>query len=243
MICAPFPEPKFRTNVQQTGDAAFLNSIANAEGVREFVGGEGMIDVAELLTRSIALATDKGAIIFEWKSPGVYCFHTMFVKEGRGRHAFEAASNAAEWMFTRTDALELHTYTPFDNPKATPPRSFGFRFWFKGEAADYYRLNVNDWATHAPNLETYGKWFHDNLIAAGRHNPHPEIASHDRFAGMAAAMATRGQVEKGVALYNIWAMTAACPPVRIINREPFEIDIGDALLRVGNEEAEILECR
>lgn len=243
MICSPFPAPRLKTEVSQTHDASYINEIANAPGVREFVGGTGLIDVTMLLESSVALATDKGVIVLEWRSPGVYCFHTMFLPEGRGRHAFEAASNAAEWMFTRTDALELHTYTPFDNPKATPPRSFGFRFWFKGQDADFYRLNVNDWATNAPNLETYGRWFHEQLKAAGQTQSHADLAANDRFAGMAAAMALRGQERKAVALYNIWALTAGFYPARIISEDPFEIDTGDAIWRIVGEQAEIVSCQ
>lgn len=180
----------------------------------------------------------------------------MFLPEGRGKHAYMCARAAAEFMFVHTDAFELHTYSPHENPASKPPRSFGFRYWFTLQDADYYRLNVMDWAAHERNLDRYGRWFHDNLEAAkeamGSEIPaHEEIPANNRFAGLAAVLAVHGRPKKALGLYNIWALTAGFEPARIVDgplatvkddNTPWVIHTGDAVWQVKDKQVEILKC-
>lgn len=238
----PFPSG-YRTGLKQTKDVEFLNDLANDPDVFPYINyvGEGPADLSGVLERSIALATEHGAIIFEIKSPIAACFHTMFRKEGRGKHAYLAARDAAEMMFTETSITELHTYTPFSNPTATPPRTFGFKEWFDGKDAAFFRLNVMDWATKAPNLVKYGQWFHENLERYKEEPLHDPDPANDRYAGLACACALRGQIMKGVGLYNMWAMTAGYHPARLLDENT--IDTGDAVWRVRDGTPELLKCQ
>lgn len=53
-------------------------------------------------------------------------FHTVFTPEGRGREAFLAAIEFADYVFD-TGLQLLMTYEVESNPKSSPPLSFGFK--------------------------------------------------------------------------------------------------------------------
>lgn len=231
-------------------DFDHLNAIVNAPGVREHMRfeGDGAQDLSVLEGRALFLAAEYGFMVFEPRAQGVYMFHTAFLPGHRGRYARDVSRAAFEFMFLRTDALELHTYRPHENPSAKPPRSYGFRRWFSGPGEDFFRCHLFDWARNAPSLEQWGAWFHDRLEAAkakqGAAVPtHAEDRANDRYAGLGLGMVKHGQPVKGVNAYNQWALTAGYHPVQIINSDPLVLDTGDAVVRVQNNRIDFLLCR
>lgn len=241
------PASKFDGIVEVSTDVAFLNKIANTEGVREHIGAKdaGYVDLAPLLDRSIALVTEGGFYIFERKTFTTYEFHSAFLPEYRGKHAYMAARAACEHMFLKTPAIELHTRTPHDNPTATPPKTFGFREWFTDKENTFYRLHIMDWARKAKTLESWGEWFHDCLEdmrqRRGINEPlHDHDPNNNRYAGLTIGMVRGEQPEKGVVSYNHWACTAGYEPAQLLGKYPTTIFTGDAVVRYADNMMEFI---
>ena len=203
--------------VRQDFTAEFLNSVGNDPSVRPYIGNpdSGPVDVSNLLDTSVFLVTDHGGFVFHKLNPGYYCLHTMFLPEGRGKHVAAAARDAFMWMFCRTDAEEIVTYSPKARRASRPPRSMCWRNWYEAREYDGYRLALMDWASNAPGLPAWGEWFHHTPEAAkteqGSPVPvpaHEHDPANDRFAGMATAMCFHNQPHKGAYHYNRWAQVA-----------------------------------
>jgi hypothetical protein len=230
-------------------DAEHLNAIMNADGVREFLKlPDGVDDISPLIGRCLFLASEHGFVMFEPKAPGCYTFHTAILPASRGRDGYKLCRSACEYMFTRTDALELHTHTPHDNPAAKPPKTFGFLPWFSSKTDDFYRLHIMDWARKASNLDALGEWFHEALETAKEAQgatveAHDHDPANNRYAGLACALVIAGDPAKAVWAYNHWAMTAGYFPIRWTGSHPIEIDTGDAVIRFADNEAEFVQCR
>ena len=229
-------------------DADHLNAIMNADGVREFLKlPDGFDDVTPLLDRGLFLANEHGFLMIQAKAPQCYEFHTAILPASRGRAGYALTRAAAEFMFLRTDCVELHTFTPSDNPAAVPPKTFGFQPWFDRPDGTYYRAHIMDWARKAPNLEKWGAWFHESLESAkeaqGATIPaHDEDRANNRYAGLACAMIANGSAAKAVWAYNHWATTAGYHPVTLTSHDPVEFDTGDAVIRFRDNVAEFLSC-
>lgn len=236
--------------VRQDWTADYINKIANHPNVRPFIGMPeiGELDFEQISHRAFFLVTDHGGFIFDRIDPGYYCLHTMFLPEGRGKHVARAAQAAAFWMFCRTDATEIVTYSPKDRPLTRPPRSMGWRNWFEGKQYNAYRLSLMDWASNAPELSEWGEWFHTVLKQAKKEQnseipAHEDDPANDRFSGMAAAMAYYGQPFKAVYYYNRWAQVAGYDLVLLESEDPVRINAMDAIWTVKSTEVEIETCQ
>lgn len=231
-------------HVSQDFDA--LNAIAQADGVRESVQMPDNGDLRQIADRAVFLMGDGGFIAFLPTSPNCWEFHTCFLPGKRGRNAHRAARAAAEWMFMRTDALELHTLAP--TPAARPPRSFGFKPWFNDARGETHRLHILDWAKRAPSLEAWGAWFHDELDAAKEKHgasveAHDEDRNNNRYAGLALGMVKFGNAAKAEWAYNAWAMAAGYVPMTLLDVDPVRVDTGDAVIRYDGQNMEFEQCR
>ncbi len=249
MSALTFPPPKMTNTVSPCRDADHINAIMNADGVREFMklsDDEG--DVTGAMGRVSFLANEHGFFAIDPKAANCYEFHSAILPASRGRDGYKLARSACEFMFLNTDAVELHTFTPNDNPTATPPKSFGFREWFKNKEGTFYRAHIMDWAKNAPNLESWGEWFHQSLEAAKEAHgatidAHDDDRVNNRYAGLACALIAAGNEHKGIWAYNHWATTAGYHPVELISVDPIEINTGDAVIRFHDNNAEFISCQ
>jgi len=231
----------------QPEDIDRLNEIANHSAVFPFIGGgENAIDLTAAFDLHRIYISEHGAIMFFNTGGGVYSFHTMFLPEGRGRHALKVAKHAAQDMFTATNAMELVTLTPDNAPHARPPLTFGFRPWFKSRHGQMYRLNVLEWIMKARACREMGQEFHDKLEAARpniEHEEHEDDAVHDGYVGASCLMSLAGNVDKALMIYNSWAACAGYAPAFVVERSPLRVDTGDAIWTIRSGILEVETCQ
>lgn len=67
---------------------------------------------------NVCLMNDHGGFLFLQFSPGQYDVHTVFLPEGRGKRALDAALEAKAIMFNDFHARRLITFVPHDNEPA-----------------------------------------------------------------------------------------------------------------------------
>ena len=246
--------------IERTFDAAWFNGICNLPGVRPTLGGQGPVDVSEIIgnPNNYALRTAYGGFILMNYGAGFYSVHTQFAAEGRGRHAIEAMMAGLDFMFTRTDCMRIHSHCPDNNPAALALAKAGnARLWFRREIepqlgpGQTVSWDVFDWPNNAPDLEAEGAEFHaacDAAIASLGLPPHPEDKTHDRYVGAAVRMCKRGHPRKGVALYNMWAQAAGYSPVALLSENPVVVDCGEPgilnlVLALNGERMEAVTCQ
>lgn len=241
--------------IRRTMNATLFNEVCNHPEVRPWLGGEGVLDVTPLLGNpgNYGLFGEGGGFILEARPAASYEVHSQFVPEGR-KHSFEAMRAGMDYMFTRTNALQLTTFLPDNNPAARGlALKGGFREWFRRETTPLgpgaqARIDIDDWIANAPELETDGERFHDALEAAktqaGSSLPvHAHDAIHERYVGAAYRMFSRGQCQKGQAIYNRFAANSGYAPIRLLSEAPPVVDAVDAIVGLENGEIEVLQCR
>lgn len=243
--------------LRRTMNAARLNELANHPEIRPFMSpSEGPLDVSALALdpRTVLLEAEHGTFLMQPILPATYEGHAMFLPEGRGPPMLEAARAMFRFMFTQTDCLEILTKCPDDNDPAKNASAYlGFheRFrredaWRPGVGISYRVLSVDDWFLQDPECQAEGQAFHtlleESKRAIGSQLPvHPEDLAHDRAVGAAILMAKAGQIEKGVGLYNRWAIFAGYETIAVI--APNVVDVRDAIVGVRNGQMEVLLCR
>lgn len=243
--------------ITRTMDATFLNGVANHPQVRPFIGGgEHELDLTGLCCNpaNIVLVTEAGGWVLQARLPGVYELHTMFLPEGRGSAYFAAAREALNYVFTRTDALEILTRCPDDNGPARMAASMmGFRerfrregVWHTGAGVSFQALTLHEWVMRDRDALKAGRDFHEALEAAKRAQgstlpDHPDDEAHDRAAGAAYLMIQRGQTAKAVGWYNLWAIFAGYVTIEALS--PTVVDIRDAIVEVRDGRMGVLRCQ
>lgn len=211
---------------------AFLQGIANDPRVFPAVSVPDMasIDFTGAWPACIGVEFDTGGWVFHRSEPGVYEVHTLFLP--KSRQVREKAREAALFMFTCTDAVELLTKVPADLPHAKAlALASGFRFIYRRREAwpreggavdvDYFRMTLDEWIVGNPILEGLGHWFHDQL---GEAKDHADCPVHDAYAGFAMVCGRQDRTAKGAAVYNRWARFNGFAPLRVV----------DGAVRVGN---------
>lgn len=233
--------------IAQTEDIDRLNEIANHSAVFPFIAQDkNPIDLTKAFELHRTYISEFGAIMFYNTGGGTYSFHTMFLPEGRGRHALKVAKHAAQDMFTATNAMELVTLTPDNAPHARPPLTFGFRPWFQSKHGQMFRLNVHDWIMKARACREMGEVFHDKLHEMKAEldaEEHEDDAVHDHYVGASCLMSLAGNVDKALMIYNSWAACAGYAPAFVIERSPLRVDTGDAIWTIANGNLEIEQCQ
>ncbi len=242
--------------VTRTMSADYLNSVANSPEVRPYIGGEGPIDLTPIAQNpaNYLLVTDGGGWVLQPILAGVYELHTLVLPEARGKPFFAAAREAMRWLFTRTDALEIVTKCPDDNPGARMAALMvGFRerfhradAWAPGVGVSYQALTLDDWLARDGVIAKEGHAFHEALeaakAAAGSALPaHPDDEAHDRVVGAAFLMAKAGQVQKAVGVYSRWALFAGYAPIQALS--PNTIDVVDGVLEIRDGAMVVLHVR
>jgi RimJ/RimL family protein N-acetyltransferase len=245
--------------IERTLDAEFFNRICNLPEVRPWVAPIefGELDLTALISNPLnyALRTEHGGFILQAHGAGFYSVHTQFAAEGRGAHAIEAMRAGLDFMFTRTDCMQIHSHCPDTNPAALAlATKGGARPWFRKEhdplgSGQVVRWEVLDWAVSEPELEFDGNAFHEMLEDAKAEKgsvlpTHADDPWHDRMVGAVSRMARRGNVRKGVALYNIWAAASGYAPISLISDTPPTVDVGDGIVALNQAgDMEVLLCR
>lgn len=240
----------------RTLTAERLNIVANHPEVRPFLGWSGELDLTQIVenTSNFCFETDGGGFLCLNHGNGIYQAHSLFIPEKRGVVTLSMARDVAEFMFVKTDCIEMKTLCPDDNPAAKGlAEKVGFERLFhrhngwNGGGCGYYSLRFDRWKEMTPSLIAEGQLFHEWLEAekrsrGSRLETHEEDQAHDRAVGAASLMFKSRNVFKAVSLYNIWADFAGYLPISLLSVNPCLIDIGDAIISV-DEELEVLRCR
>lgn len=233
--------------ITRTFDAAFLNTVANNPDVRPYVGsGVGPLDLTALISNpaNVTLETEHGGWVLINLMPGTYELHTLFLPAGRGAGYFAAAHEALRYVFTQTDALEILTRCPDDNPGARMAAvKVGFRERFRregvwqsgnGEACgvSYQALTADDWFKRDTLIEDAGRY------VIGEIGGMEEDALLARLIGSAVMMARGGHAAKAVGFFNRAAAFAGYGSIVALREDLF--DIGGTLVLVKPEGVGVL---
>jgi len=238
--------------IQQVKTSERINEILNHPEVYPWVKGKivGPFDMTNFLSKegNIGLLGEFGCFIVIRHQIGIYEFHTSVLPEGQGAWATEFFWAGMNWMFTQTDACELLTKCPRNNPSSKmAARRVGFREMFPTRPiwptddgmveVDVYSMSIQEWVTKAPSLAEKGEWFHNELDAQykalGKNLPlHEEDKMHDRYVGVAVMMIENGFYNKGISFYNRWASMSNYQAISILGQDPLIIDIRESKLRI-----------
>ncbi len=227
----------------RTFDIEYIDSLSKrlwpyiAQDNAPFVSSRAFIENS----RNIALAYGDGVFMLERLEAGTYEVHTLFE-----RGASQYMKEAAHWMFSHTDCIEIVTKVPQCNKAALGlVEKFNFKFQFSGREwiqngekwpVNFYTFRLEDWILEEPKLLEIGADFHNQLVRLGVEIDHEDDLIHNRFVGAAMAMIQGGQPRKGVVYYNRWARFYGALPVSLIGTDPVAVDIHSAVLTVrGNE--------
>lgn len=259
-------KPRARIAIERSFDAAEANRIINVPAVLAEVAAPGVdaLDVAPFVAdpANILLMVEGGAILFlrdDEIGSGIYNLHTNFELGKRGSYAINASLEAYRWMFTRTDCVAIRTCVPASNRAASfAARAAGFQKRFerpglwpsaKGVVAlKFYELTYQRWFDFvADELIAAGRMFHERLEAEFARLGHTEEAHadedcHDQAVGACVETVYGGQVEKAIVLYNRWARFAGYGQVALVAKAPLAIDIGNALLQIGEHSFKMLRA-
>lgn len=249
-------------SVRREFAAERLNAVVNHPDVRPWVGGgTGLLDLSQVVAdqRNILLMGEGGGFLFIQQEPGIYEVHSQFLPEHRGKNVIRAGHDAARYMFTRTDCIEIRSKVPDGNSAALGfARLMGWEYQFSRPKAwetggdlvgvRYYAKTISQWANTALGIAGSGHWFHEQLEAAknaaGSVMPvHDDDEAHDRYVGATVEMMQAGQIGKALTFYNRWAPFAGYATVSLIATDPVVIDIRDALIALRGDDFHVILCR
>lgn len=233
-----------------------INRIVNDPSIYPHVKGyaTGPLDLSAGVANpaNVCLLGEHGGVLFEQMAPAVFEAHTQVLPKGRGAWTVTMVQAALMWMFARTPAVEIFTRVPKGNDAALGlvravhgvrqfTRKRGWVVDLDEVPADIYALDVKEWMRRAPGLEERGRWFHARLEQEyARHGrtepPHDDDPVHDRYVGAACEMILSGHAQKGVVLYNRWAVMAGYQPVQIMSLNPVTINIRDAVIIIRGDD-------
>lgn len=94
----------------------FLQSVIDAQWKWVAQDDEPRIPLAEVFDQWVCLESDEGGFVFVPMGEGVYEVHTLFLPDAQ--HVLACGREAAQIMFTATDAVRLVTKVPVDNVPA-----------------------------------------------------------------------------------------------------------------------------
>lgn len=226
-----------------------FNEVANRTKIRSLLGGEGDLDFSAPIQNvdNFFLETEHGGFFYHNLYGSVFEVHTIFEDRVPARKVRRAAQDSLEYMFIKTACDAVKTKVPSNNPGAAwlcDNCAFHTDFvrknaWAPGVDMSFRSLTLDRWLGVCSTLEE-GRAFHGLLERSGKHPNHPDDEAHDRAVGAAVRMIRAGNVEKGVATYNKWAVFAGYMPVRLMSVNPTVVDIGTAIVGVNDGRVEVL---
>lgn len=245
--------------LKRTMNPAGLNGIANNPDVRQTLGGTGPIDLSGLIAdpNNVALECEFGGFVVCKLEPGVYECHSMFLTEGRGSEVLSAMRSGLNYMFTRTDCLEMVTKAPDGNRAAFgAARTMGFSITYRLEhgwqradgtfgPVDCMGLSLSKWMQKDKAVQEKGDWFHQRLeeITNGKVPVHYDEPSHNKAVGASILMFQAGNNIKAVNTYNNWARRSGFAPIKALSFTPLIIDMDQVIVEISSGDMEVLKCQ
>lgn len=251
-------------DITRVYNADKLNKVVNHPSVARWVKGSydgEYLDLTPLAQdrNNVVLMGEHGGVVFVQHQLGLYEAHTQVLPEGRGQWTLDMVNAALNYMFSRSEAVEIVTRVPKGNLGARGlVRAIHGVFEFRradgwvvdGQQvyADIYALRIQDWMRTAPGLTERGSWFHNRLeqeyARLGRTLPqHTEDTVHDRYVGAAVEMILGNQPQKAIVFYNRWAKIAGYEEIKLVTDRPLVLDIRDALILVRDQNFWVMTCR
>jgi hypothetical protein len=109
-------------SLERTFDAGRFDAVMRHPSVLPHVsmGLENLPSSAPLIENpaNVCLMNEHGGFLFRQFQPDEYDVHTVFLPEGRGQKALDAALEAKQTMFGQFHARRLITFVPYDNKPA-----------------------------------------------------------------------------------------------------------------------------
>ncbi len=181
-----------------------------------------------------------GAIFFAHHDPGIFEVHTHFLKPWRGQFAIDASLDAYRWMFTHTDCMTLLARAPDCWPQVGRfCEAVGATFEFTRpdcwpgpdglSGCDFYALRYDDWVKQTETLAKSAARF--------------PLVSLEKLVGAFVETLYGNQPDKAVILYNRFARFGGFPGISLLARDPIIIDIGTAVLQIGDGTFKVLKVR
>jgi hypothetical protein len=246
----------------RTLDSAPLNEICMHPEVRPWLGfpeTEALKPIDLSLTvgnpNNFTFLTNHqdGAYVLVKLQQGLYAAHSLAKPSARGRPMLRLMREGFSTMFLSTDAIEIITQIPDGNDNAKGWSELaGFRPTFRREAffplmgetvgCQFLSLTYGDWVTKDRENLRMGRLFHERLDAQGVKVDHPDDAVHDSWVGATICAAIRGNVSKGVALYNRYAVIAGYQPASLISVTPPVVDTGNAVVSIEDGKLDVLSA-
>ena len=236
--------------IATAADNELLTSIVMHPELRPWTAFDGAPDFdpdryTKGETKSFAVVVAGGCILAPALEQYAYGVHTNLLPDCRGSKAIRAARGALEFAFLSTDAEQLWTMAPDNNPQARWfAAAMGFRAQFRREAVwlsggqmhgmEYMRLDVDDWIQGGA-LRTMGEAFHQARIEQGAPPNHKPDAVHDDYVGAAWGMLAMGQYDKAQRIYNRWARGCGYHPFTLLSIDPLLVDIVDCILGINDD--------
>lgn len=229
----------------RTFDATFLNAVANHPDVLPFLGPapEGDLDLGPLIHNpaNIAIEAEGGGWVLQPLLPGAYELHTLFLPEARGRNYFVQAREALRLVFTSSDALEILTKCPDDNPGAHMAASLmGFRERARREmvwpedtpicGVSYQAFTLDDWLARDRAIAGLGRGLWAALHPPAGEGLRVTDEALCRLTGAMIAMIRGGQTGKGIGTFNRAAPFLGYSPVVALRDDV--VDIAGVIVRV-----------
>ncbi|WP_363797441.1 hypothetical protein ABU614_19790 [Lysobacter firmicutimachus] len=233
------PAPKMSSGPE------YFNEIANHPAVFPSVTevGQGSIDFTPAWGSLLGFEFEDGGFLLQCHAPGYYEAHSLFLPGHSD--VLEKAKVTLNLLFSHTDAVEVVTKVPEDNPSALAlAKAVGFRERFRRNKAwrrfhgcvdvFYLALTLDDFVLQSPVLPLVGAGFH-KLLGDAHHVDHAHDIVHDAYVGAAVACGLAGNLEKGVWLYNRWAMLAGYLPIEQVTETSVMFDGVTATITPGGE--------
>ena len=250
---------QMKIRIEQTRDLKLVDQIVNDPKVYAGIADDktpkrGELTMANIVQdpRNIILAVHGdeklvGCFILLARGVGVYEVHTCLLPACRGRDALTAARRGMDYMFMRTDAGMLCSYSWSSAPAAGLfARLAGMvEDWKKPAATTVkkkpvdvtrYSISLHEWLRQAwPRYQKIGALFHEQLFKAQGFDNHPEDPNHDGMLGLVLTIGTGGLPDKAEAIYNRWAAVAGYAPAKFLYQRggTYGIDITNAIVEVN----------
>lgn len=238
-----------RVAIERHFDAEALNRTVNDPSVYPWVrgGATGRLDLGVVATNpaNLLLVGEHGSMLFTPMAPGLWELHTQVVRAGRGAWAVGLATACLEWLFTRTDAVEVLTRVPKGNVAALAgARILGMQHAWTAERgwvlrdvpvpAGIWSLPVQAWLAgpFAEALDSDAQRFVD-VASAG--SDRDTLADAIRPLGFLLACVRGRQVAKGCVMLNRWAAIAGFAPAFVADAEPLVLNVGGVPLRFSDD--------
>lgn len=168
-----------------------------------------------------------GYILFVPRPDGLYEQHTAFITSRRGPLALRCIKEAHKELFLTTPAIGLITLCPDWNPGS---RSLSHKlgavrvsavpmFKIRGGrmlGATLYHLTLWTWSCeNHDDFQDVGEAWHERVFAKMPAAEHDDDPAHNGWLGLALEMG-KHQPQKGMDVYNSWAMKANYAPGQLL---------------------------